>query len=65
MIWSQVVKEVRVSLGFTQEDFAHWIGVTVSTANRWESGKAEPSRLAQRMIVERSRAAGIPLEEVR
>jgi DNA-binding transcriptional regulator YiaG len=35
----------------TQEQFAHVIGVTVSTVNRWECGHAAPSRLAKRAIL--------------
>jgi DNA-binding transcriptional regulator YiaG len=34
----------------TQEEFAHAIGVTVSTVNRWENGHIEPSRLARRAM---------------
>jgi len=34
----------------TQEEFAHAIGVTVSTVNRWENGHIEPSRLARKAI---------------
>ena len=40
------VKTLRVSLGMTQEDLAHELGVTVSTVNRWENGHTRPSRLA-------------------
>jgi len=34
----------------TQEEFAHAVGVTVSTVNRWENGHIEPSRLARKAI---------------
>ena len=34
----------------TQEDFAHEIGVTFATVNRWENGKAQPSRLARKVL---------------
>jgi len=34
----------------TQEEFAHAIGVTVSTVNRWENGHIEPSRLARKAM---------------
>lgn len=42
--------EMRHSLHMTQEEFAHAIGVTVSTVNRWENGHVEPSRLARKAI---------------
>ena len=40
------IKETRQKLGLTQEDFAHLIGVSFSTVNRWEQGHTKPSRLA-------------------
>lgn len=57
------VKTLRVSLGMTQEDLAHELGVTVSTVNRWENGHTRPSRLAtaglDRLATERG-AVGSP-----
>jgi DNA-binding transcriptional regulator YiaG len=47
---SSIVKEIRQSLGFTQEEFAHHLGVTLCTVSRWETGKTTPSRLAIRQI---------------
>jgi putative transcriptional regulator len=44
------VHELRRRLNMTQEEFAHAIGVTVSTVNRWENGHIEPSRLARRAM---------------
>ena len=44
------VTELRRRLNMTQEEFAHAIGVTVSTVNRWENGHIEPSRLARRAM---------------
>ncbi len=43
---SEDIKKLRLSLNLTQENFAHMIGVTSGTFNRWENGKAKPSRLA-------------------
>ncbi len=44
------IKELRKSLGLTQEEFAHAVAVTFSTVNRWENGHAKPSKLARRAI---------------
>ncbi|MFI5364701.1 MAG: helix-turn-helix domain-containing protein [Candidatus Binatia bacterium] len=44
------ITELRRRLKMTQEEFAHAIGVTVSTVNRWENGHIEPSRLARKAI---------------
>lgn len=46
------VKRIRRVIGLTQEKFAHELGVTVSTVNRWEGGHAQPSALAWRAIKE-------------
>lgn len=43
---------LRRQLNMTQEEFAHALGVTVSTVNRWENGHIEPSRLARRALRE-------------
>jgi DNA-binding transcriptional regulator YiaG len=39
------IKEIRESIGITQEKFASLLGTTVCTVNRWENGKTKPSRL--------------------
>ena len=44
------IRELRIRLGMTQEEFAHAIAVTFSTVNRWENGHAKPSKLARRAI---------------
>jgi putative transcriptional regulator len=44
------INELRRRLKMTQEEFAHAIGVTVSTVNRWENGHIEPSRLARKAM---------------
>ncbi len=44
------ISTLRRRLNMTQEEFAHAIGVTVSTVNRWENGHIEPSRLARKAM---------------
>jgi DNA-binding transcriptional regulator YiaG len=39
------ILEIRKKLCVTQEKFAALLGTTVVTVNRWENGKAVPSRL--------------------
>lgn len=38
------IKEARIKLGLTQEEFADRLGVTFASVNRWENGKAKPQR---------------------
>ena len=47
---ASAIRELRKSLGLTQEEFAHAVAVTFSTVNRWENGHAKPSKLARRAI---------------
>ncbi|MHC4156215.1 MAG: helix-turn-helix domain-containing protein [Planctomycetota bacterium] len=47
---SKMIKRLRTVLELTQEQFAAKIGVTVSTVNRWENDKGEPSPLAMLSI---------------
>lgn len=47
-----MIKDLRIALGLTQEQFAVKVGVTFSTVNRWENGKGKPSPLAVKQIGE-------------
>ncbi|MBI1813369.1 MAG: helix-turn-helix domain-containing protein [Deltaproteobacteria bacterium] len=53
---------LRRRLNMTQEEFAHAIGVTVSTVNRWENGHIEPSRLARKAMQVLAAQASIPVD---
>ena len=44
------IKAIRLKLGFTQEDLARKLGVTLSTVSKWEQGLFSPSRLAREKI---------------
>ena len=46
----QKVKELRGKKGWTQEDLAHKISVSLSTVQRWEKKGGEPTRLARREL---------------
>ena len=45
------LKALRQQHGWSQEDLARELGVSFSTVNRWENGKAKPSQLAQKGIL--------------
>lgn len=40
------IREIRIGIGLTQEQFATKLGVSFPTVNRWENQKAKPSPLA-------------------
>lgn len=52
--WRRRIKELRVRLKMTQEDFAQAVGVRWITVARWEKKRSasNPSRLAQEKIRE-------------
>jgi type I restriction enzyme M protein len=53
------LRNFRITLGLTQEEFAARLGVSFATVNRWEAGKVLPQR-AQRDAIERlKRSAGV------
>lgn len=47
MSFAEKVKKVRSELKLSQEEFAHELGVSFATINRWENGSYNPSRLAK------------------
>ncbi len=62
---SQYIRQIRQQLGMTQEEFAHALGITVGTVNRWENGRFRPSKLAKATILDFARRHGVQLEEQR
>ena len=40
---SDFIRHLRRQLGMTQEEFAHSLGITVGTVNRWENGHSSPT----------------------
>jgi putative transcriptional regulator len=59
---NSAIGQLRQRLSMTQEEFAHAIGVTVSTVNRWENGHIEPSRLARKAMQSLATQAAIPVD---
>ena len=59
---SELVRALRRELKMTQEEFAHELGITVGTVNRWENGRFRPSKLARATLVEFASKHGVSLE---
>ena len=53
------VKELRKKRGWTQEDMAREIGVSLSTVQRWERQGGKPTRLARKELGRLFKEAGI------
>ena len=56
------IRDLRRKLNMTQEEFAHALGITVSTVNRWENSHSEPSKLARASIVGLADKRGLTLD---
>jgi len=57
---SERLKELRKKKGWTQEDMAREIHVSLSTVQRWEKKGGEPTRLARRELQKFFRRESIP-----
>lgn len=57
--FSLMVRELRAKLRMTQEEFAHALGLTVGTINRWENRRFRPSKLARATIAEFIKRSGL------
>ena len=53
------LKELRMKNGWSQEDLAREVGVSLSTIQRWEKRGGKPYRLARREIARLFQEAGI------
>jgi len=56
---SEKVRELRRRMGWSQEDLARQIDVSLSTVQRWELKGGRPSRLARRALRRLFREADI------
>jgi len=53
----QKIKSLRLKMGWTQEDLARKIDVSLSTVQRWEKRHTRPTRLARRELKSLLKAA--------
>jgi len=63
MNYQRLVKELRLKLILTQQEFAELLGVSFASINRWESGRHEPTTKVKRRIVELSKQYQIQTED--
>lgn len=59
---SEWVRNLRRELKMTQEEFAHELGITVGTVNRWENGRFRPSKLARATLTDFAQRHGLSLD---
>lgn len=66
MLFSENIKIMRQKLFYSQDAFAKELKVTVSTVNRWETGKSVPNLSTMKRIKEFCEKNNVdykPLEE--
>ena len=51
------IKSIRKRLGLSQEKFAHELGATLATVNRWENGRNKPGQMAVRLLEQMEKKA--------
>ena len=59
---AQTVKWLRRKKGWTQEDIAREVGVSLSTVQRWERRGGNPIRIVARELTRLFQEAGIDKE---
>ena len=59
------VRELRKKMGWTQEDLAREVSVSLSTVQRWEKKGGRPTRLARRELEKVFREVGIGVDSYR
>lgn len=47
---SEQIRRARTDLGMTQQEFAHEIGVSMTSVMNWESGRTRAQKIACRAI---------------
>ena len=59
-----IIKQIREKMNMSQTEFGEKLGVSFSTINRWENGKAYPNNMAQLNILELAYSNNISVAEL-
>ena len=59
-----LIKRIREIEGLSQSEYAETLGVSFSTVNRWENGKAYPNQLAQIRLYEQAKQHNVQVTEL-
>lgn len=52
MEYQNIIKNLRTKLVLSQKEFAELLGVSFTSANRWENSKHEPTIKVKRKILQ-------------
>ncbi len=59
-----LIYQIRTHLNMNQTEFAQKLNVTFATVNRWENGRALPTKLAQTMMFELCKELQVPVYDM-
>ena len=59
MAFSEEIKKLRQRLFMSQTAFAHELGVSYTTVNRWEMGRATPTYKTMKLIDDYCKEKGL------
>lgn len=62
MSFAEDIKKIRRKAFLSQEEFAKKLGVSYTTVNRWETGKAKPNLKTMKRIDEYCKENGIDFD---
>ena len=60
--FAEDIKKIRRKAFISQEEFAKKLGVSYTTVNRWETGKAKPNLKTMKLIDEYCKENGIDFD---
>ena len=60
----KLIYQIRTHLNMNQTEFAQKLNVTFATVNRWENGRALPTKLAQTMMFELCKELQVPVYDM-
>lgn len=63
MVFADIVKDVRRTLGISQESLAYSLKVSFSTINRWENGKTTPNKLTRKYFYDFCQSNGVEISK--
>lgn len=62
MPFSSEIKNFRLSCLMNQTEFGNALGISFTTVNRWENGKARPNIKAMKALKQYCEECGLPYE---
>ena len=62
MVFSEEIKQLRHRLFMSQTAFAQELGVSYTTVNRWEMGRAKPTYKTMKLIDDYCKEKGIEFD---